>query len=76
MNRGSPLMLPLEAACESDRRWFAEHPGASRRLRKRIPGEFTPCEYAMVPSELTIVVQVAPGARVRSPAPLIGLGTS
>lgn len=61
----------LRRACEDDRRWFASHPRRTARLRRRIAGEFHPCEEQAGGGRLVLVVQVAPGVRLRSVAPLL-----
>jgi hypothetical protein len=54
---------------EKDARWFRKHPRRSHRLRTPISGEWA--EYPPVSQEglapLTLVRQIAPGARMRLP---------
>lgn len=58
-------------ACQSDRRWFAAHPASNARLRRRVAGEFQPFEHEAGAGRLVLVVQVRPGLRLRSVAPLL-----
>ncbi len=58
-------------ACEDDRRWFASHPRRMARLRRRVAGEFHPFEVQAGVGRLVLVVQVSPGVRLRSVAPLL-----
>ncbi|MEO3475771.1 hypothetical protein AAFN86_28225 [Roseomonas sp. CAU 1739] len=57
------LMRATEQASDADRRWFAENPGRSHRMRRPMFGE-VPAH----PDFLTFVLvkQVQPGFRVRT----------
>ena len=56
----------IEQATGGDRRWFEEHPGATFRERPAVAGEFWPVfdSHSVL---YVIVIQVAPGWRLRLP---------
>lgn len=76
MNLSPAQKSLIDRVCDGDSRWFADHPEATRRLRLRVPDEFAPRESDIPPSQLTLVVQVAPGARLRTPVPLVEIASS
>jgi len=64
---GTTAIVAIDAACESDRLWFPDHPEHSRYLRPRIAGEFYP-HKAEAPTEAlprVEVRQIRPGLRIR-----------
>ena len=66
-----PLLAPQEyqdvgVASEDDRVWFEQHPGAKERIRPPFSSEGGGSGVAI------LVVQVAPGFRVRMPVVLSG----
>lgn len=54
----------VEIASDDDREWFARHPQRTLRLRPSVPGEWA---MAQPDQPFTLVRQVFPGGRVRSP---------
>lgn len=62
----------VETACDIDRKYFIDHPGEQKYLRKRIHGEFGDKE-SMVGRDTpgfnaVLVTQIRPGIRTRQPA--------
>lgn len=62
--RGRATADPVERACAADRQWFADHPGATARIRPHVAGEFGAYEPER-PGGFVVVRQIAPGMRTR-----------
>lgn len=55
---------PMEAACRSDREYFAQHPDETSRVRAMVPGEFPYAAGNDIPAHV-MVEQIQPGFRIR-----------
>ncbi len=51
-----------DRASDADRKWFAEHPNRSYRMRRALPFEFPEAE-----GDPVIIFQIHPGRRVKMP---------
>ena len=59
-----PYSSSVDRVCDSDRRYFEDHPEASSFMRAAVPGEFYPETFNC---RFVVVRKLLPGMRAREP---------